>query len=372
MKIGIDISQIVYYGSGVARFTQGLVEAILKYDRKNRWYFFFFSFRRKLDPDLEDKISKSPHCLYKFLLPPTITNFLFNELHNFSRFLTFNFKTLTSLDWFVTSDWVEPPLPTKKATIVHDLVFKRYPETMDPKIKKTQEKRLSFVKNESKIIFADSKTTKDDLVNYLKINPKKIIVNYPGIEIYSPTKNTIENVLKKFNLTEKKFILTVSKLEPRKNLERLIEAFKKLKNSSINLIIVGQYGWGKKINVKLIPPNIKFLGYVTDTELYSLYSACLFFIFPSIWEGFGYPLVEAMLLKTPIVCSNTQPIKEITGNAAFFFDPFNIDDIADKIDQMLKNEKLRKELIKMGNIRGKIFSWGNYYKKFIKVLESFN
>ncbi|MGB9707245.1 MAG: glycosyltransferase family 4 protein [Microgenomates group bacterium] len=368
MKIGIDISQIVYQGSGVSRFTQGLTNAILKYDKKNRWFFFFMGLRKTLDPDLEGKILTSSHRLFKLPIPPTLSSIFFNHWHNFFKFLTFNFKFLTFLDWFIASDWAEIPLKTKKATIVHDLVYLRFPETVHPKIKKTQEKRLYWVKKEANIIFADSHSTKKDLINFLKINPERIVVNYPGIDVFQPTKNTIANTLKKYNLTNKKFILTVSKIEPRKNLQRLILAFDQLKIKDLKLIIVGSQGWGKIINQNNQNKNIKFLGYISDTELYSLYSSCLFFVFPSIWEGFGYPLIEAMTLGAASCCSNSSSLKEIANGASLFFDPFSINDIALKLNLMIKNEKLRNALIQKGIKNAKKFNWEKYYKKMINVL----
>jgi glycosyltransferase involved in cell wall biosynthesis len=368
MKIGIDISQIVYQGSGVSRFTQGFVNSILKYDKQNQWLFFFMGLRKKLDPDLEGKILMSNHHLFKLPIPPTFSSLFFNEFHNLSKFLTFNFKFLNSLDWFVTSDWSEIPLKTNKVTIVHDLVYLRFPETVHPKIKKTQEKRLYWVKKESKIIFVDSQSTKDDLINFLKINPKIIVVNYPGIDVFKPTKETINNTLKKYRLFNKKFILTVSKIEPRKNLERLILAFNQLKINGIELVIVGSKGWGQVINKNYQNKNIKFLGYIPDTDLYSLYSSCLFFVFPSIWEGFGYPLLEAMALKAATCCSNTSSLKEIANEASLFFDPFSINDIALKLKIMIENNKLRQELIKKGIKNAKNFTWEKYITKLIKTL----
>src|SRR3990167_4026697 len=164
MKLGIDISQIVYEGSGVARFTNGLLNTILDLDRKNCWFFFFSSLRRNLDQNLEKKIIARGHKLIKWKFPPTALSFLFNDLHNFSKLFTFNFSLLTSLDWFITSDWTEPPLPVNKATVVHDLVYLRYPKLVNKNILLTQSKRLNWVKKESKIIFADSNATKQDLI----------------------------------------------------------------------------------------------------------------------------------------------------------------------------------------------------------------
>lgn len=371
MKIGIDISQIAYKGTGVARFTQGLVNTILQYDKKNSWTFLYYSLRQNLDSKLEKKIIKKGYKLIKLPLPPTLVSFILNTFHSLTKLLTLNFKLLTSLDWFITSDWSEIPLTKiKKATIVHDLVFKRYPETVNKKILKTQESRLNHVKNESQIIFADSQVTKNDLINFYQIDSKKVVVNYPGIEVDKPSHNEIQKTLTKYQIN-KPFILAVGKIEPRKNLSRLIDAFKKINNDSISLVIAGPEGWStKNINPPIRRANIKVLGYIPDQELYSLYSACQVFVFPSLWEGFGYPLVEAMNLGAPVICSKIAPFEEIAKNAAYYFNPLRVDEIAQAINKVLGDEQLKKNLAESGKIRTINFSWQKYYNTLTKTLNS--
>lgn len=363
MRIGIDISQIVYQGTGVARFTDGLVNAILKYDKKNDWLFFFSSLRRKLDKRLEYRIVSSRHRLKKLRYPPTALSFLWNTLHGGDLI------NLTGpLDLFITSDWTEPPTKSiKKATIVHDLVYLRYPQTVDPKILNVQRKRLGWVQKESNVIFADSNITKDDLESYLKIDEKRIHVIYPGVETEKITNSNTETLLKKYNLS-KPFILSVGKIEPRKNLKRLITAFNRLAMSEITLAIVGKLGW-ENLDDSLLTNNVRFLGYVPDPHLYLLYSSCLFFVYPSIWEGFGYPVIEAMKLGAPVATSNTSSLKEISQDATLLFDPFDVKEIASAIKTLIKNKKLREDLKKKGLERSKIFTWKRYYDEMIRILQ---
>lgn len=369
MKIGIDISQIVYKGSGVGRFTLSLVESTLKYDKTNQYTFFFSSLRQKLDPNLEKKIKEHNHKLIKWPLPPTLLSFLWNDLHSISKLLTSNYSLLTDLDWFISSDWTEPPLSNiNKATIVHDLVYLRYPQTQDEKIVKTQQKRMSWVKKESRLIFCDSQITKDDLITMLQIQKEKIIVNYPGVDITVPDQNQIKEALKKYGL-DKPFILSVGKQEPRKNIDRLIQAFGKVNNKNIDLVIVGPKGWFSPITNNQYPiANIKFLGYISDEELYSLYASCLFFVYPSLWEGFGYPIAEAMKLGAPVACSNTSSMKEIGGEAALLFDPTNTEDMYRCINTLIQDENLRKELIHKGKNQAGKFEWENYIRILNKAL----
>ncbi len=363
MKIGIDLSQIVYKGSGVSRYLEGLVKAILSYEKKNTWYFFFSSLRQNFPKELERKIKDKGFIIKKYKIPSTLLSFLWNDLHIYNIENIFN-----NLDWFITSDWTEPPSKTiNKATVIHDLVFKRYPKTVNKKILQVQQKRLSWVKKETSIIFADSKSTKKDLINYFKINSKKINVIYPGVSLNQPNKKIIDKTLSKFSLNQP-FILTVGKIEPRKNIKSLIKAYNNIKGKKPILVIVGLPGWGD-LSFKETK-NIKFLGYVKDKELSALYTSCLFFIFPSIWEGFGYPLVEAMKLGTPITASNTSSLKEIGEKSVLLFNPLNSKSIKKALKTMINDHLLRKQLSEKGKIRAKQFNWENTYNQIINVLKN--
>ncbi len=368
MKIGIDISQIVYKGSGVGHFTRSLVETLLQYDEKNKYTFFFSSLRGELDKSLEQNIIAKDHRLIKWKLPPTLLSYLFNDLHSFSRPFTSHLPFLAPLDWFITSDWTEPYLGIKKATIVHDLVFKRYPDTLDSSIVTTQQKRLNWVCQESALIFADSKSSKNDLISYYAIDEKKIVVNYPGVDILSVDEKQIISVKNKFNLI-RPFILSVGKLEPRKNIKRLIKAFSQLNHQDIDLVIVGPKGWDQQpTSLAAKRTDIKFLGYVNDLELNCLYKSCLFFIYPSLWEGFGYPVIEAMKHGVPVTTSSTSSLKEITDNCALLFDPFNTEEIYHCIDTLIQNSKLRSELAAKGKKQAEKFSWKNYINTMLDSL----
>jgi glycosyltransferase involved in cell wall biosynthesis len=361
MRFGIDISQIAYHGTGVATFTRGLVQAILQYDKKNHWTFFFSSLRNKLDAELVSQIKSKNHDLKILPIPPTLLSYMWNNFH-LAHVELFTDK----LDWFISSDWTEPPASCKKITIVHDLAFKRYPETVDPTIIATHEKRLNWVAKESSLILADSYATKNDLKEYYAIDEKRIAVIYPGVELVNTKTELPKDVLKRFNIS-KPYILTVGKIEPRKNLKRLIEAFNKLENPNIELCIVGPQGWDNIEGLKT--EHIKFLGYVSEEERTALYKNCLFFIYPSIWEGFGYPPVEAMQLGIPVALSNNSSLTEIGKEAGYLFDPLNVENIRQALYDMVSNESLRNELAIKGKEKSKQYNWKNYFEEMMKEIE---
>ena len=357
MRIAIDISQIAYQGSGVGRFTEGLVKAICKYDNQNEWIFFYSSLRRSIDASIKEVIEAKNFSLIESKLPPTLLGFVWNKLHFFQID-----RIIGEVDWLITSDWTEPPSKNRKATIVHDLVYLKYPETVDSLVRTTQENRLHWVLKESSIIFADSDSTKHDLETMLFFDKNKIVVNYPGV--YQEKVSSIKYQVSK----ERPFILTVGKREPRKNLERLVEAFKQLKRDDIDLYIVGMDGWGK-VSIEN-DPQIKLLGFVSDDKLMRLYRSCLLFVMPSLYEGFGYPVIEAMSCGAPVATSNSSSLREIAGNAAVLFDPLSVESMVEGLKKIINSPDLRKELSKKGLNRSSEFTWKNYYDTMIKVLSS--
>ena len=363
MRIGIDISQIVYEGTGVGRFVNGLTEAVLHFDLGNEWTFFFSSLRQNLNPQIKDAIANKDHRLLEYKLPPSALSFLWNSLHRMKVE-----KLVGKQDWFITSDWTEPPSHMKKSTIIHDLAYLQYPETIHSTILKTQKQRMSWIKKESRIIFADSETTKNDAVQLCGLDEKKIFVNYPGVEFLKSTAIDIAQTHMLFGL-KKPFILTVGKIEPRKNLKRLIDAFTQLNNSVIDLVIVGHQGWDTETSKKQSQSNnIKFLSYITDIELSALYSSCLFFIYPSLYEGFGYPIVEAMKCGAAVATSDSSSMGEIGLKSALLFDPKNTNEMSSSMKKLIEDVNLRNKFKKQGIMRSRDFAWKSYYDRMIDVL----
>lgn len=362
MKIGIDISQIVYEGSGVSRYVKNMIEAVIQYDTTNDYTFFFSSLRRNLPTDIENKIT-GRHRLVKLKLPPSVLDIFWNRFHSVS----IN-RIIETNDFFISSDWTQPPVkkPTKSVTVAHDLVYLKYPETLHPKIVSVQKRRMKWVKKECDLIIADSDSTKADIVELLNIPENKIKVVYPSVSVQKPTESDLKQIFTKYDIRSTKYILSVGKLEPRKNIPALISAFQKANLKDTQLLIVGPKGWDSSIrHTKYDLPNtIKFLGFVPDTDLYALYSNALFFIYPSFYEGFGYPLVEAMSLGCPVATSNTSSMKEIAENCGLLFDPLSEEDMIEALETLHGNEKLRKQLSEKGKKRAGDFT----LKKFANDL----
>lgn len=177
MKIGIDISQIAYKGTGVANLLSELVSNLSKVDKKNQYILFFSSLRKNLQFPIYNFQSNHNFKIKTFRFPPSLLDFLWNRLH----IIPIEWL-IGDVDIFITSDWTEPPvLKAKKATILYDLIVYKYPNETDKKIIKIQKRKLKWVQKESKIIFCISESTKKDAEEILGIENKRLKVIYPGI-----------------------------------------------------------------------------------------------------------------------------------------------------------------------------------------------
>lgn len=364
MYIGIDVSQLAFPGSGVARYVRSMVESLAEYDKKNSYVLFFSSLRQSFPQDLASSLPKC-FTVKTYHIPPTVLSFLWNTLHIFP---IENF--VGDVDIFFSSDWTEPPTRrAKKITTIHDLVTLIFPETSHPTIRETQKKRLRLVSKESNLILCDSMSTQKDVEEILGISPDRMKVLYPAVEVRQPTQKEINETMKQYNIT-KPYILSVGKIEPRKNLPVLVASFREMDwIGKAELLIVGPEGWGNVELDKEESPHVRFLGYVPDKDLYALYKNALFFVYPSLYEGFGYPVVEAMSLGCPVLVSEGSSLEEITGKNGVQFTPTETADLIYEMDIVYKDSQFRKVLSKRGLEHAKQFTKEVFAKKLIKIFE---
>lgn len=214
-----------------------------------------------------------------------------------------------------------------------------------------------------------------DIIRYFKIPENKIKVIYLGVdEDYKPLSETeIRKVRQKYHLNYP-FILYVGSLISHKNIPTLIKAFYKLKKYGLphKLVITGKRGWKYKNIFEIISKlnlqkDVVFTGYVQREDLPALYNAADLFVYPSLYEGFGLPPLEAMACGTPVITSNTSSLPEVVGNAGIMVDPYDIDGLAKAMYEVLTNEGLRAELRKRGLERAKMFSWKKTAEETLNV-----
>ena len=250
----------------------------------------------------------------------------------------------------------------KMVVTIHDLTHLIYPEFLPNRFAYYYAKFMIWIalKKASKIITV-SQNTKNDILKMFKVNPDKIEVIHNGVgdEFIKKDKNETEYLYKKYNIPmNKKILMYVGNLKPHKNLERLLEAYSKVENKENTcLLLVGKafenYNILENKEKELkIDEQVIHTGIVTQEELIDLYNLTDLFIFPSLYEGFGLPVLEALACGTPVICSNSSSLPEIGQNYVEYFNPLDIEDITDKINKELKNTRV----INSNEIKGR-FSW---------------
>ncbi|QQS38593.1 glycosyltransferase family 4 protein [Candidatus Woesebacteria bacterium] len=351
MRIAIDISQIVY-ATGVSTYTKELVGNLIKIDKENEYVLFGGSLRRK--KELREFIgSVSCEHVSGLVLPlaPTLADILWNKMHVYPLE-----KILGKVDVFHSSDWTQPMSNAYKVTTVHDLAYIKFPELTPGKISATHKRRLKLVKNEVDTIIVPSKQIESELMENGFDHKDIVVINEAASSQFNRvSQDEAKKIKKKYG----KFILCVG-VNPRKNTQRSLAAFNKLKLGGYKLLLVGQpHG----LEVKETP-KIRILGHVSDDELSGLYTCADVFLYPSLYEGFGIPILDAFKIGVPVVTSNVGCMREIAAGASVLVDPRNVDSIACGITKALKE---KKDLIVKGFARQKDYSWEKMAKETLKV-----
>lgn len=334
MKIGMDISQMAHKG-GVGTYTKELSEGLAR-ETYLETVFFYSSLRNGYKGKLKN--------VKKFKLPPTFFEVLFNRFRNIKIE-----KFIGDIDIFHSSDWVQPPTDAKKVTTYHDVVALKYPEWSHPKIVDVHKRRLGIVEKEIDMVIAVSETTKNDLCEISKIPKEKVKVVYEGVDssFCKLDDEDIRVFKKKYNLPND-FVLAIGGIGERRNLNRAKEA---------------SYGYDLVVTGETIP-------WIEDDEMPLLYNSARVVFYPSLYEGFGLPVLEAMASGVPVVTSGIPALKEIAGEAAFFVDPTDIMDMRKGLKRVFEDKDIRKGLIEKGLVRAKGFSWEKTVEQTVEIYES--
>lgn len=289
-------------------------------------------------------------------------------------------KLIGGADVFFSPHFILAPVSRQCRKIItfHDLSFEYRPEFFSLQRKIWHKlMRPKFQAKTADRIITVSRSTKDDLTELYKIPSEKIEVIYPGIgeEFRKMEKFEIQKVREKYNLPQK-FILYFGTIEPRKNIEGIINAFELLKTDA-KLVIAGSPGWIYKSVYKTAKKSkrskdIIFTGFIEKEDKPALYNLAEVFVYPSFFEGFGFPPLEAMACGTPTIVSDVTSLPEVAGEAAIMVNPYNINEIAQAMNDVLENEELRRQMRDGGLVLSKKFSWQNCAKATLKILAGDN
>ncbi len=373
MKIAFDIRTMAQgRHSGVEEYTLRILREFLR-NKDDEFLLFYNAFLKSELP--EDILKNTNISLKDFNVPNKILD----------AFLFFGQPKLDKLvggaDVFFSPHFLAAPTSKncKKVITFHDLSFLHYPEFFSLRKKYWHfSQRPKKQAKESDKIIAISDSTKEDIVNFYKIPEEKIQVIYSGVNDKMKPIGKDDKVLKqikeKYYLPDE-FILYLGTIEPRKNIIGIIKAFLGVREKKkIKLVLAGAFGWLyedilKEAKNSKFKDDIIFLGFIDDEDKVGLYNLAAVFVYPSFFEGFGFPPLEAMACGTPVVTSNCSSLPEVVGEAALMVDPFKPSEIAEALWLFLEDKNLRNIYKKRGLERARKFSWEKTGEKTLDAIK---
>lgn len=268
---------------------------------------------------------------------------------------------------------VPPRIEGKVITTIHDMTYLRFPETMERRNLKRLKNGIQHSVKRSNRILTDSEFSKREIVELLSVPEHKVSVVLCAPSLTSDVAS-LADLKQKYKITHP-YVLYVGTIEPRKNLSRLVNAFAQLKereNLSHQLVLAGGKGWENEDIYQMVDKmfhngEVLFTGYVTNAEKNALYQNAELFVFPSLYEGFGIPPLEAMTFGCPVVSSNAASLPEVVGDAAELVNPMNTESIAKGMWKVLSNNLYRAELVRKGYKQAKKFNWDDSAKKLVQI-----
>jgi len=387
MKIGIDISRYIDKAGGIGVYAANLLSFLLKIDTDNTYlgYTFFYD----CFPDGWNKKEEAGIFEDYYRNPNIYTNFSINKLNWGTNKVKKVWERasiekkeaiLGNPDVIHSTAYIVPELLKAKLVVtVHDLSFLLFPEFHTEANIKLLIKNLIYVNSRPSKVICDSEQTKKDLQKFFHVPDEKIKVIYLGVNyVFSKSISSEEKnyVFSKYGLTGIDYILCVSSIEPRKNFKRIISVFSQIikdeRFKDLFLVCAGGKGWKNEaiyefIKEKGIEDKVKFLGFVEEKNLPAIYNGAKLFLYPSLYEGFGLPVLEAMSAKVPVVTSNVSSLPEVAGDAAMLVDPYNEEEIYNAVKELLSKESLRKDFILKGYKRASKFTWEDTAEKTLEV-----
>ena len=354
--IAIDYTPAYEQGGGIGRYVRELVAELARQPAE-------FDYRLFVSGADQRRLPAQPGANFRWC-PTRITPRWLARIWGRARLpLPVELFTGTT-DLYHATDFVLPPTRARHTLLtVHDLSFVRVPETASPSLKAYLDAVVPRSVRRAEHILADSQATKNDLIALYDTPADKITVLLSGVDAHFQRVDD-PSVRQKYALTDRPYLFSIGTIQPRKNYVRLIQALAVLREHGhdLDLVIAGGKGWlddpiHAAIQMLKLDDHVHLIGFAADSDLPALYSAALITAVPSLYEGFGIPVLESMACGTPVITSTVSSLPEVAGDAALLVDPTDLDALIDVLDRLIGSETLRRDLTARGLARARTFTW---------------
>jgi glycosyltransferase involved in cell wall biosynthesis len=375
LRIAIDYTAALKQSGGIGRYARGLITTLARLDNQNRYALLVTT-----DAPREGLKFFQPHSNFSHKIYPLPERWMTIGWHRF--YLPIPIEWFSGpVDLFHSPNFILPPVRRAKTLLtVHDLSFIRHPQGAVDSLRRWLEKVVPRSLARADHILADSQSTKNDLVEIFNLNPETITVIGAGVEErFHPITDSrqLETVRRRYHLppSSEKFILGLGTLEPRKNFTGLIEAFSQSPvRETHHLVIAGGKGWlyddiFKTAETSPVADRIHLIGFVADADLPTLYSLADVFAFPSHYEGFGIPVIEAMACGTAVVCADNSCLPEVAGQSALQVTATDLPALSETLYRLVLDSSLRERVIGEGFRQAQKFSWPAAAKRLLSVYQ---
>ena len=365
MKIALELQPCSSQMSGVGHYTFQLAKRIYRMEGAEVCgNYFNFCMR---NPKLSE-IGLTGRVEYNALLPYGVYRRLWNVVPIPYRMM------FSSADISHFFNYIVPPgVSGKVIDTVYDLTYLRYPETMNAANLSRLQQGMQRSLDRSDRIVTDSAFVKGEIVRELGFDESRIDVIYPAAAEETTEQLPESHLLEQWGI-RKPYILYLGTIEPRKNINRLMQAYERMSRELEHppmLVLAGGKGWKAEETYRLaentLPGQIVFTGYISAAEKHLLYQHAALFAFPSLYEGFGIPVLEAMRHGTPVVCANASSLPEVAGECARLVDPMDVGDIASGLLELYTDPARAQTLAESGRIRAEHFSWDRSAEKLMQI-----
>ena len=386
MKIGFDITTLSMPKTGIGQYQFNLLNSLFKIDHENQYNLYAFNLRDNAKyGGLDFEIPFGNVRMHAYKIPQRLIT---------AWWLMFRWPRLENItekcDLYQISEICQQPTKAKTVAFIHDITTILYPQYHLIKNKILYHFRFKNIKKYANAVLTNSENTKRDIIERIGITADKIFVTPFGVherfrhisktDDSDSVKNeriAVQGVLKKYGI-EEPYICYLGTIEPRKNLNNLLQAFYELKHQEKiphKLVLIGKDGWFyeeiyQKISELNLTGDVVRTGFVSDEDVPYLLNGAEVFIYPSFYEGFGLPVLEAMACGTPVVTSSGSSLPEVGGDSVKYADPMSHTDIASRILEFIKSPEEREKFSKLGIERAKHFTWEKCAKETLKIYKS--